>query len=330
MPSTHLHYVSAGQASSGNNAFSALKMALIAVLVCAVAALWMPLRAHAFAVTPALLELSGARGETVKSAITVINDTAAPRTYYLQAIKFVPREDSGAPTFIPYETDHEGLPEWVKFESRAVAVPAGSKAEVPITIAIPNDAASGGQYGAIVVSDTPSDVVATNGAAINANIAVLVFLTVEGETIEKAALLDFTSPEQGSVLAAVAGSFRYRLQNQGNVHVTPTGTVTVRDLFGRTIAAADANSGRNKVLPGVTRTFEGVFGRPTAGLWDTLKVQFAAFAIGPMTATLELDSVGSDPITSRFGFWVFPWQMLSVIVLSVAAAWFAVRGIKKK
>jgi len=303
---------------SSSRVTSSMRRFLLAV--CFAVVLSMPSLVHAFAVSPAVIELSGARGELVETTVTIINTKTADQTFYLQAIKFAPREDSGEPQFIPYDEDHAGLPEWLSFESNRVNILAQSRVDVPVRIRIPDDAPSGGYYAAAVVSDAPFDIVATNGATVSAKMAVLILLTVEGETIESLALLDFVSPD-GPLLTQPGFGYTYRVQNQGNVHVAPEGTIALRDVFGRLVAVSDANPTGSRVLPATTRSFAGEFGsEERMSFLDAVAQQMQSFAIGPVEATLELSyaeegKVVSDPIR----FWFFPWQLLLVVLLAVSA-----------
>ncbi len=290
-----------------------------------------PAAVHAAAVSPSSLEISVSRGETISASIQVINPDPQDQVYYFQAMKFTARDDSGAPQFIPYDQDHSGVPEWIRFSSRSLTIPARSKAEVPFSLSIPPDAASGGFYGAVLVSDAPSEVVAANGASVQASVAVLLFVTIEGETVREAALLDFQSPQQGRVTSTLQGPFTYRIQNQGNVHVLPSGFVTVKDFFGRVVTAANANPDGGRVLPGTTRTFQGMFGEGESRGWvERVAQQGRSFALGPMTATLAVDYGGGAALTGQFRFWFIPWQSLLVFTAMILVAVIVPRLMRRR
>ena len=98
----------------------------------------------------------------------------------------------------------------------SISVPAGVNREVRFVVGIPSDISSAGYQAAILVSDAPSEAVSSNGAILQASIATLVFLTVEGQNSTKADLVDFTSDQQGRFALSATGKFSYRIQNQGN------------------------------------------------------------------------------------------------------------------
>lgn len=283
--------------------------------LCAVVLLWMPSRALAFAIAPATLDLSGQRGETIEDTIAVINNGSAEQTYYLGTLKFVPGESS-TPSFIPFETDHSGLPEWIAFPVKTVTIPAGTKVDVPFTVTIPQDAASGTAYGAITVSTSPSDVVATNGATIEAKMASLLFVTVGGETVDKLALLDFASSGDADGPFDLARQFVFRVQNQGNVASVPSGAVTLTDSLGRRVATQPINEDGGRILPMTTRSFSGSIGPNPHGFVETVRSQIANFAIGPMNATLTI-STGTQTITRSFSYWTFPLHLFLTAAMAV-------------
>ena len=292
------------------------------------ATLLIPFLVSAATVAPLAIEIAGDRGETISSTFSIINTEAFDREYYLGMMGFLPKDDSGAPQFFSALEQTDGFTRWVVFPSESVVVPAQSKADVHFTIAIPDDAVSGGYYAAITVSPAPADVVVSNGAIIQAKTAILLLLTVEGETVESLALLDFTS--LGEEFDLPFGTFRYRLQNQGNVHVMPTGTVTLTGVFGQQIGSIDANPADGRVLPSSTRVFEVKYEETFSGWFDTVAYQLQHLTIGPVTATLDISYGNAQSIQSEIRFWVIPWQFLITIVVLAGIAYLPFRARLKK
>lgn len=288
-----------------------------------------PFSAQAFSVAPGIIEVNADRGKTIQTSINLINTADTAQTIYLSKQKFEANETSGAPKFIPFEQDHSGLADWLKLPADRITVEARTKVDVPVTIAVPNDIPSGGYYGAVIFSEAPYDIVATNGASINAKTAVLLLLTVNGETNKKIALLDFTSPQAGTLQTLPTGEFSYRLQNQGNVHVLPEGTLTIKDIFGRVISMANANPASGRVLPSFTRTFQGDFGpQVDGGFTEIIKTQWQNFAIGPVSLSLNLETENQE-IQSELSFWVIPWQLLITLIISLSILSLALKGLKR-
>jgi hypothetical protein len=192
-------------------------------------------------------------------------------------------------------------------------------------VSIPSDAERGTHYVAVTVSVAPSDIVATNGATIEAKTAQLVFVTVEGNTVERIALLDFVSPDEGEIKGMHDLSYTFRIQNQGNVAVRPAASIVVKDMFGRVVFNKDANAELGRVLPGTTRTFSGELVDQPTGFIQTIRLQWNLLAIGPMTATLVVE--GLDPTnTPSIQYGMFPRQLSLCVIGAIVALWLIWRG----
>lgn len=280
----------------------------------------LPMGVSAFSVAPGMVDLRIDSGSTGKASIFAINADAEADTYYVRAVPFGTREDQTGPLFDVEDT--VGVVSWVQVPS-TVDVPARGRTEIPVTVRVPAGTKPGGYYVAVLVSTTPAQVVASAGTTpIQANIAALLFLSVGGTGLEKMALLDLV-PE-GSVLRdGLWGSFTYRLQNQGDVHIVPTGTVRVQDFFGRVIAEGVVNEGQLRLMPQNTRVFTGTLpGVRAEGFVDAVRMQLKQFALGPITVELSLTPglTPETPLSASFRLWILPWQLLvsvfgSVIVL---------------
>ena len=286
--------------------------------------------ALATSVSPALIDLEGARSEVLQSTFTLINSDDQEQTYYFSTIKFVPREESGKPEFISPDVDKSGLPEWIEFISQSVRVPAHSQGQVPFEVAIPADVQSGGHYAAIVVSDAPSDVVASNGASIQAKTAILLFLTVKGETVESLEVLDVLFDQEGEIVSQISSVVAVRMQNQGNVHVTPEIQFEVTDAFGRTVESVDGNESMGRILPGSSREFSARLGAGgKTGFFSVAVDGLASFAIGPMTMETTV-SYGETTYSETATFWLVPWQLLFIIFVAVGSLLGVVKMLKRK
>lgn len=297
-------------------------------ILCSIALLLVPFLSQATSLSPSVLEISGSRGGIVDSTFMIFNPGASEQMYFLDLLGFQPTDETGTPSFLPKETQSDGLVSWIDFPFSEITVPAQSKIEVPFQVVIPDDVSSGGYYAAITASTAPTDIVATNGAIVEAKTAILVLFTVEGETVEKLELLDFRILEKGGSLPL--GSYQFRVQNQGNVHLTPRGEIRVSNLFGRTIASMDTNSAEGRVLPASTRLFTESFEEE----WDLTWLQAAGYQLrylmfGPLTAELTL-SYGTDEILSaQTSFWLIPWELISLVFATILLLLVVYRGLKR-
>ncbi len=269
-----------------------------------------PVSSRAAAVAPANIEIAGNRGEVATATFSIINISATEQTYYLGTMKFEPKEESGSPQFIPYEEDHSGLAEWIRLPGDSVKVPANTKNEYQFSVDIPGSVDSGGYYAALTVSGSPLDLVASNGAIVDSKTAMLVFLTVKGETVRKAEILDL---KKESGITNMDQGFSYRVQNQGNVHIVPKGDIKISGLLGRNIKTISANKTEGRVLPGTTRLFEVKDGE-SGGFFEKASLQMRDFALGRLKAEVNLDYGNGVMAVAQTSFWYLPVELLALVL----------------
>ena len=265
-------------------------------------------------VVPAISELEGMPGETAVTEIYVINDSDQDKTFYLSTLKFTAAGESGVPQFIPYSEDRSGFPEWISFSTTVLELAPGENAAAQISVAIPTDAKAGGHYAAVVVNDSP---VNTEGVVVHSQVASLLLLDVTGQRTESAAILDFNVSKFNNRLPI---EFEYRIQNQGDVHVTPSGTITVENVAGSEAAQVSVNSGGGRILPLSTRQYMDSWSRIVdlqtgKGFVEEIRNEWENFGLGRYTAELEIQySDEQGLITATTTFWIIPWHLIIVAV----------------
>lgn len=280
-----------------------------------------PCFARAFSVQPSLIDVQVGAGKSIASKITVVNPDLGVQTYFLSAGRFETQDNSGIPVF-PSGADAYGEGTWIHFPSSSVTVPAKGKMDVPISIDVPDGTKPGEYDAAVFVSPAPSDVVSSvNGASVQAKVAVLLFIDVGGNGVEKVGLLDFSMTNGAVWQDGLWGMYAFRLQNQGNVHVVPKGSVEIRDVFGRIISEGDANPSGARIVPQATRTFQGIVGSAAPRtFWQAVRLEAAHFALGPVTFRVQLTPglAPGQPLSSQFRLWILPWQLGLVVLAGVA------------
>jgi len=270
-------------------------------------------------VGPGKTEVLLSPGDTYSMSVTASNATGMTKI-----IKFT-AEDMGASndpsTPLQFLGDKKGpysLKDFVKTETDQLQLLAGQRVTMPVTISIPQDAAPGGLYGAIMVAaenlpgatTVPSGQV---GGQVNliTRVAVLVFVRVKGDVLESSYLKDFTADknfyEQGPV------SFKITSENTGSVYLSPYGAIEVKDMLGRTIDTRQVDPWF--VLPKVNRTRDIT--------WNS------NFLFGKYTAVLTLHRGymnAKDVIdTKSINFWIIPWKIVTVgLIILILIIWFLV------
>lgn len=289
--------------------------------ICSFILLLMPVVTYAATISPDTLEIVGVRGEQIQTSFEVWNTGMSEQTYFLDTLTFTASEEEGVPLFVQGKTE-DSLASWIKFPLETIVVPAQSKVVVPITVAIPDDVSSGGYYAAATVGTAPTEVVASNGAAIESKTAVLLLLTVEGETVRELELVD-VQLEQIPGVHIPAGSVLVRVQNQGNVHVTPEGVIHATNLFGRTIEKMSLNEEQGRILPSTTRTLTARIGNNDLNVLETAGYQMKNLLIGPVTYELTLTDGYDQTRSAEITQFYMPVELLGVFIafLSVLVVW---------
>lgn len=269
--------------------------------------------AAALSVSPVEIDYTVQPGEPIHGSIQLSNDTKFEQTYYVSVRNFIPNGEDGRQTFLP-ASDDSGLVRWIEFPRTHVTIPVGASAEFLWDLNTPNDATPGGHYAAVFFSTTPPENVQDVQVSIGAKIGVLFLVNVSGVVKESAHIESFDAiPEQGHlvrhsprIVDRLPTAFETRFQNDGNVHVTPHGTITISNMFGKTVGVVQLNTSNGKALPGSIRRF--------VSPWDVV----STFAFGKYDATL-IGSYGSQgqPFSSTTSFWVFPWRLIGIGVFGL-------------
>lgn len=269
------------------------------------------------AVGPGKAEIQLSPGDVYNMNVTVTNASGMTKI-----VKFT-SEDMGAsndPTtpleFLGEQKGPYSLKDFVKPEVDQITLLAGQRLTLPVTISIPADATPGGLYGGIMVAaeNVPSTVVSPGssqaGGQINliTRVGVLVFIRIKGDALESSYLKSFIADknfyEKGPV------SFKITSENNGSVYLSPYGSITVKDMLGRTVDQRDIDPWF--VLPKADRV------RTVS--WNS------NFLLGKYTAVLSLQRGymnAKDVVdTKSISFWVIPWKIITVgLIILLLLIW---------
>jgi hypothetical protein len=273
--------------------------------------------ASALTISPARVEITGDKGETLNDSFLLINEQDTEQTYYTSVEAFDSQGESGTPNFT---ASKEGLPSWITVEEK-ITVKKGERLKIPYTITIPQDAESGGHFAAIFLSTVPPST-SEGQVSVGAKVGMLVLLKVTGDVKEEGGLLSFILKDEKKFLTSLPVDFVYRFSNKGNDRVKPEGEVVVKNLFGGEVAKLDANKALGNVLPGSVRRFEVRLGEKeapavSAPFFEHVSFQKENFALGMYTAHLDLSFGNSGKAESKVTYFVFPWQLMTVTIVGV-------------
>ena len=270
--------------------------------------------ANALTISPARAEITGDPGEQVSDSFLIINEQDSEQTFYTSVENFDAQGETGTPNFT---ASKEGLPSWITVEEK-VTLKKGERARVSYSVNIPTNADAGGHFAAIFLSTVPPSL-EDGQVSVGAKVGMLVLLKVTGDVKEGGGLLSFTLKEAKKVMTSLPLDFVYRFSNTGNDRVEPKGEIIIKNTFGVETARIDANTSKGNILPGSVRRFEVHYGENkapevSAPFFDHVKYQMGNFSLGMYTATINLGFGNSSTAQSSITYFMFPWQLLSIVV----------------
>ena len=263
-------------------------------------------KADVVSISPPRYELFGNPGDIINEKLKVRNDGTSDLTYQTDVRDFTASGEEGG---IDINDDPNApksnfsLARWMVVQPSRFTVPAGQEKIIDIGIRIPKNAESGGHYASVQVVSSGANL-SGSGASVQSNLNSLILLRVSGDITEKLTAKSFHAEFPYYQTGPV--SFLLTTQNSGNVHVAPSGTITITDMFGRKVKEIPLIPAN--VLPNSFRTIKTVF-------TDTSM-------IGRFTATLVANygsGAQKQPITGTTTFIVVPlyliWILIALIVI---------------
>lgn len=272
---------------------------------------------QALTISPARIEVSADPGTTVTGEMTLINEEGSNKTFYSSTKNFEAQGESGTPTFT---TSDEGLASWIKFVP-SVNLSKGQEVKVSYSIDVPKDADPGGYFAAVFLSTVPKD--DKGDISVGAKIGSLVLLRVNGEVKEDARILGFTTTNNKFFFTALPVSFNYRFNNNGTDRINPAGDITISNTIGMTTAKLQANPTQGNILPKSIRKFTVTWGDSSVveipkKFLAAVQYEWNNFAFGFYRAKLSLTYGTDSSAYATKWLFIFPWQLVSVIILILA------------
>jgi len=264
------------------------------------------------AISPQVIEVSANPGDTIENEIRL--DNLSDGVIQIETINknFTPRGEEGAVDLTEDDTTYS-LADWITVTPQNVVMDAKTSQDFSMVINVPENAEPGGHFGSVVFKTVPPK--NEDGAAtVSQEIAPIILVSVAGDVIEAAEIASFKSIK--SIWSNERPiQFETRIQNNGTVHFKPTGTVTIKNMFGNEVTTI--NLEEKNVLP------ESI--RRIVTDWDP------GFSIGRYSADLTV-VYGEDKqiITSTATFIVFPYQtVVPIAILVVGLLYVSIRFRKR-
>lgn len=239
-------------------------------------------------------------GQSTTDTVTLDNLTSQTITLQAQLRNFTARGEQGGVNLTQDDTTY-ALAKWITVTPSTVTLAPHSSQEFTFTINTPVSAEPGGHFGSIVFATVPSTTSKGVGAALSQQVASLILLEVPGNVKEQADVVSFNTDKLFYEFGPV--NFETRVRNDGSVHITPSGAILVKGMFGQEF---NVPIQQNNVLPTATRIIPATLSKH--------------FLIGKYEATL-VSTYGSkgEQLSATTEFYAFPVRygliLLGILVI---------------
>lgn len=275
----------------------------------------------ALEIAPPVLNFVVDPGETIKSEIA-IRDVSNSTLFVTSEINdfTASGDESGNPRVITDDTEPSpySLIPWVSKFPNLTLKPKQLE-RLPLEIKVPVNAAPGGYYGVVRFTAT-APAGATSSVSLAPSLGALILVRVKGAATEKLSVEEFYMEKdgrRGTFFEEIPFNFVERINNEGNVYEQPTGTILVKDMFGKPVVNINVNSDARNILPKSIRKFSQPLDK--AALGTTL-------LFGRYTAELKLNYGDTLSTTQSITFWVIPWRLILLVLFLLIVAIIAIRA----
>lgn len=256
-------------------------------------------------VAPARQEYQLDPGETTAITLKFFNLADQPTNGMIRAADFIVQDNEGTPTIV--DTVEQASPKysgatWVTLPYDQMAIAPQDKVIVQARITVPQNARPGGRYVAVYFepfTSTQGQLSGSKAPVVNQRIAGLVYIRVNGPITEKALVSRIYAPsfQEYGPLKVEADVI-----NQGDYHVRPQGSVSVKNMFGGFVDQQKVQTAN--IFPDALRTFESTIGQ---------KWMFGRYTIEFLAAYGTTGQV----VKRSIAVWVLPWKILLSVALGL-------------
>lgn len=283
---------------------------------------------QAFSLSPPVVELKVDKGQKTTVEIKLTNLSSGTLSIGVAVNDFGAKNETGEPNIIFDDSSKDSvysLRQWVQVPGEFTIASKETKT-IAVPIQVPTNAEPGGHYGVIRFTGTNAGG-DTEQVALSASIGSLLLLQVNGTVSIGANVEDFYTASdnfaKNGLFETLPVQLVTRVKNTGNIHIKPTGTVEIKDMFGKKVSAIRMNGDPSaekdrpgSILPQSVRRFN-------AELKDLQ-------LFGRYTATMKLTYGDGKTLEKTTEFWVVPYRLiLMIILLSAIVITGLVFGVKR-
>lgn len=290
-------------------------------------------------------------GKSVQDKLIIRNlDNTQPLELTLRVVDFTFTDDGGTPKLFLDSNAPQTTWSLKPFMTvpKTVSIPPNGSKSVDMSVSIPAKHGAGSYYSAIIYSSGGGSTDGGN-VGLSASGVTLVFTSIPGKVSEDLKLDKFGAYTPPTPTQKAHYSYfnlneptqmAYTLKNNGNVTEAPAGTITLKNMFGKTYTIDNVNPSGSLALIGQSRTYTACIklksqsvdfnGSKTeanqcvsAGLWP-----------GRYTASADLfygqNGNNTQEVKGTASFWYLPaWFLIVVLVLLLVIAYFVWRIVRK-
>jgi hypothetical protein len=272
-----------------------------------------------FVVGPGKIEMELAPGEKGTFDLQISNRLGTVKTFSIGEEDFT-GSNNITETVVLLGSDRGpySLKDYITVSTSTIEIEHGTRVRVPVSVSIPRDAQPGGLYGSVIVGTiSKNEVTNSTGGVVSSNpvitrIGTLIFIRVKGDVNESGKLTDFKLAGNKKIIFD-SNNIKFNLfyENEGNVHLNPKGTITVKNMLGASVG---------------TITVEPWFAMPKSMRFREVGWN-STFLFGKYTALASVErGYGELSDDASISFWVIPWK----IILGIFSAIIIVVAIVKK
>jgi hypothetical protein len=254
---------------------------------------------------------TAAPGDTVRDGIVITNRGSEPLDLALSSHDL--RQGSDGRLDVAADSAPGGVGAWARGSTDRVEVRPDESVTVPITVAIPEDAAAGDYAGAVLTS-----VETTSGDEdVTRRLGIRMTIRVTGDLTSSIAVEGVTATWEGALdpLARGAAVLRYTVRNTGNMQVVVGSSTSVSGPFGWQRGAKIEPGGGTALLPGARRTVTVRY-PDVAGLGSIdARASVTAVVTDAAGTTTEL-----QPVVRRAQAPAVPWATVALLLVVLALA----------
>lgn len=253
-----------------------------------------------FIVSPVKLDLKMKPGEIVEEEFLVVNRLGYKVDFKIEKEVFRGSDDLEKVTvFLGDQMKTGSSPvNWITPDIENFSLNHGERIKINLRIAIPQDAEGGGHYVAIFAKSAGEEIKSKDKVKLFTRAGMLTLITVDGQINRQGEIESFFSGKRLYKKGPV--DFRVIFKNQGNVHLTTNGEISIENILGSTIATIPVNDW--VILPS-SRRENKVY-------WDK------KWILGRYKATINLTSDDLDrEFHQSYVFYAFPWHIALLILI---------------